>query len=110
MTKLHHRKDLEGLEGLDEMQLKMRIEMLEAQLQHRRYFAYTELEKLSERKMYGSAVIVTFSSSSGKEIISSFAITDGFSDNLIEAFRQDIIKTENKANEFKPKAIKEAKE
>jgi hypothetical protein len=75
---------------------------LKAQLVSNHHFASMDLKKFTIDRCMGSAVILELTCLGGKIKIDPVAISDGLSDETIAALKEDLIRSYNKAVEFKP--------
>jgi hypothetical protein len=86
--------------------LSFETKALKAQMFHSYYFAYGELTSLSKKNFLASAVIVTVTDLSGKEILRPVGIRTGLSLVTIQALQEDIKRSQKDLLEFnleKPK-------
>ena len=91
---------------------KQRIEELENKLRsaeayqvHKLHFASYALDKLSTDRMYGSGVIISITSLSGKPLVDPTVISDGLSPETIAALQADMRRSFEKRTESKPKGM-----
>lgn len=56
-------------------------------------FAYKDIDKASQNKRMGSAVIITVTALGGQSIIDPVSITDGLSDELIAALKTEVARS-----------------
>lgn len=84
-------------------QLQHKIKELEAQLAHVYHFVDFNLNKVSSEKLMGSGVLIQMHFLGGTEVCPPFVIKDGLNPETIAALRQDLVRSYERATEFKPK-------
>ena len=82
--------------------LERKLAESQAQQIHNYHFASHQIEELGIRHCMASAVIVTFTTLSGRSI-SSVAIRDGLSEATIKALQEDMRRSFEQIIELKPK-------
>ena len=82
--------------------LKRKLKESEAQQIHNLHFAETYItSQLTRKKMMTSGIIVELTHLGGKKVCSPFMLKNGFSDELIEAFKKDFAYSFDEGNLFK---------
>lgn len=86
-------------------ELENKLRSAEAYQIHKLHFASYALDKLITGKMYGSGVIISITSLSGKPLVDPTVISDGFSPETIAALQADMRRSFEKQMELKPKGM-----
>ena len=86
-------------------ELENKLRSAEAYQVHKLHFASYALDKLSTDKMFGSGVIISITSLSGKEIFGPTVISGGLSPETIAALQADMRRSFESRIELKPKGV-----
>jgi hypothetical protein len=87
-------------------QLRHKLVELEAQLAHAYHFASYYLDKTSTDRLMGSGVLIQMHFLGGKEAVLPVVIKDGLSKETINSLKADLLRSYEKAVEFKPQGAK----
>lgn len=86
-------------------ELENKLRSAEAYQIHKLHFTSYALDKLSTDNLYGSGVILSITSLSGKPLVEPTVISGGFSPETIAALQADMRRSFEKLTEFKPKGM-----
>ena len=82
-------------------ELERKLRETESYQTHRLHYASIEIDKTSTDRLFGSGVVLSLTLHGGKEVFKPVLIRDGLSNETIAAIKADLVRSYEKATEFK---------